>query len=186
MDFVVRDARDGDMARVQSIYRHHVLHGAASFEEQPPSTEELMRRRADLLARGLPYLVAEADSDVIGYAYATPYRSRPAYRFTIENSVYVDHRCSRRGIGRALLAALISRCEAGDWRQMVAVIGDRDNAASIELHRNLGFSSVGTLHAVGFKFGRWVDTVLMQRELGNGSATLPAAPASAFGPGETT
>ena len=128
----------------------------------------MTRRRADVIGLGLPYLVAELDGDVAGYSYAAPYRSRSAYRFAIENSVYVDHRLNRRGIGRALLPALIARCQAGDWRQMIAIIGDSGNAASIGLHEQFGFRLAGTLRGVGFKFGRWVDTVLMQRALGAG------------------
>jgi phosphinothricin acetyltransferase len=154
------------MAQVEAIYAHHVRHGAASFEEDPPPLCEMERRRTDVLGRGLPYLVAERERRVVGYSYATPYRARVAYRFTIENSVYVDPALGRTGIGRALLAALIARCEAGEWRQMIAVIGDSQNAASIGLHAKLGFRPIGTLRAVGFKFGRWVDSVLMQRELG--------------------
>ena len=165
MSCVVRDARAEDMGEVQAIYAHHVLHGLASFEEEPPSLAEMQRRRADVLARGLPYLVAEVGGEVAGYSYASPYRTRPAYRFTIENSVYVDPARARAGVGRALLSALIARCQAGDWQQMIAVIGDSANAASIGLHAALGFRQVGTLHAVGFKFGRWVDSVLMQRAL---------------------
>lgn len=166
MSSVIRDSREDDVVKVHAIYSHHVLHGTASFEEEPPSVDELMRRRANVLARGLPYLVAEIDGQVVGYSYAAPYRSRSAYRFTIENSVYVDHRLTRRGVGRALLSALITRCEAGEWRQIIAVIGDSGNTASIALHERLGFRPVGTLRAVGFKFGRWVDSVLMQRALG--------------------
>jgi L-amino acid N-acyltransferase YncA len=169
MSCVIRDSREDDVANVHAIYSHHVLHGTASFEEEPPSVDELMRRRANVLGHGLPYLVAEIDGQVVGYSYAAPYRSRSAYRFTIENSVYVDHRLSRRGVGRALLSALITRCEAGEWRQIVAVIGDSGNTASIVLHERLGFRPVGTLRAVGFKFGRWIDSVLMQRALGVGA-----------------
>jgi L-amino acid N-acyltransferase YncA len=165
MTCTVRDSREGDMAQVAAIYAHHVLHGAASFEEAPPPLSEMERRRADVLGRGLPYLVAEWQGRVVGYSYATPYRTRVAYRFTIENSVYVEHELGGAGIGRALLAALVARCEAGEWRQMIAVIGDSQNAASIGLHAKLGFRPIGTLRAVGFKFGRWVDSVLMQREL---------------------
>jgi L-amino acid N-acyltransferase YncA len=170
MTCIVRDSREGDMVEVAAIYAHHVLHGAASFEEEPPALAEMTRRRADVLGRGLPYLVAEREGRVVGYSYATPYRARAAYRFTIENSVYVEHGLGGAGIGRALLAALIARCETGDWHQMVAVIGDSHNAASIGLHARLGFRPIGTLRAVGFKFGRWVDSVLMQREL-EGRAT---------------
>ena len=165
MTCVVRDSRAGDMAEVQIIYAHHVLHGAASFEEEPPSLAEMQRRRAEVLGRGLPYLVAEIGGRVAGYSYASPYRARPAYRFTIENSVYVDPARPRAGIGRALLEALVMRCRQGDCKQMIAVIGDSANAASIGLHAALGFRHVGTLHAVGFKFGRWIDSVLMQRAL---------------------
>src|SRR5690349_19675048 len=130
MPCLIRDSRDADVAAICAIYRHHVRHGSASFEEAPPSADEIARRRADVLGRGLPYLVAEIDDEVAGYAYASPYRARSAYRFAIENSVYVDHRRHRGGIGGALLAALISRCELGAWRQMIAVIGDSANVAS--------------------------------------------------------
>ena len=170
---LVRDARDDDMGAIQAIYAHHVLHGTASFEEEPPPLAEMARRRADVLARRLPYLVAEIDGEVAGYAYATPYRTRSAYRFSIENSVYVDHARHRLGVGRALLTELIARCERGEWRQMIAVIGDSAQAASIGLHASLGFRHAGTLQAVGLKFGRWLDTVLMQRALGPGASTPP-------------
>ena len=168
----VRAAHATDMAAVQAIYAHHVLHGTASFEEEPPPLAEMQRRRADVLARGLPYLVAEIDGRIAGYSYATPYRARSAYRFSIENSVYVDHARHRSGIGRALLTELIARCERGDWRQMIAIIGDSGQAASIGLHASLGFRHIGTLQAVGLKFGRWLDTVLMQRALGPGAAPM--------------
>ena len=166
---LVRDARDDDMGAVQAIYAHHVLHGTASFEEEPPPLAEMQRRRGEVLARGLPYLVAEIDGRVAGYSYATPYRARSAYRFSIENSVYVDHARQRLGVGRALLTELIGRCERGDWRQMIAIIGDSAQAASIGLHASVGFRHVGTLQSVGIKFGRWLDTVLMQRALGQGA-----------------
>ena len=170
---VVRDARPADFADVQRIYAPHVLHGLATFEEEVPSAAELQARRAAVMQAGLPYLVAEAEGEVLGYAYATAYRPRPAYRHTVEDSVYVREGLAGRGIGRALLTALILRCEAGPWRQMIAVIGNSGNDGSIGLHRALGFRPVGTLRAVGFKLGRWVDTVLMQRELGVGAATSP-------------
>ncbi|MDE3080121.1 MAG: N-acetyltransferase [Paracoccaceae bacterium] len=169
----VRDAQPSDMAAVQAIYAHHVLHGIATFEEISPSVEEMQSRRAAVLAAGLPYLVAEIGGQVLGYAYATAYRPRPAYRHTVEDSVYVAEGQGGRGIGAALLTALIARCEAGRWRQMVAVIGNSGNAGSIALHRRLGFREVGTLTSVGFKLGRWVDTVLMQRALGPGDGTPP-------------
>jgi L-amino acid N-acyltransferase YncA len=171
--FSVRDARDEDVAEVASLYAAHVREGLASFEEEPPSPEELARRRRDVLAAGLPYLVAEADGEVLGYSYASRYRTRSAYRYTVEDSVYVRRGCEGRGVGRALLGGLIARCEAGPWRQMIAVIGDSANYASIGLHRRLGFAEAGVLRAVGFKFGRWVDSVLMQRALGEGERTLP-------------
>ena len=173
MSVMIRDSRDGDVARIAVIYAHHVRHGVASFEEVPPAADELARRRADVLDRGLPYLVAELDGNVVGYAYASPYRARSAYRFSLEDSVYVDPACHRRGAGRALLGALIARCEAGPWRQMIAVIGDSANHASIGLHARLGFRPAGTLRSVGFKFGRWIDSVLMQRPLGADDGTLP-------------
>ncbi|NLD54248.1 MAG: N-acetyltransferase [Burkholderiaceae bacterium] len=169
----VRDAVSADMAEIQEIYAHHVLHGLATFEEVPPSAAEMTGRRAAVLAAGLPYLAAEIDGRVVGYSYATAFRARPAYRYTVEDSVYVRDGMAGRGIGVALLAELIRRCEAGPWRQMIAVICDSANAASISLHRRLGFVHAGTLAAVGFKLGRWVDTVQMQRPLGDGSATSP-------------
>jgi phosphinothricin acetyltransferase len=170
---IVRDSVEADMAAIQAIYAPEVLHGLASFEEVPPSTEMLLSRRSAILARGLPYLTAEIDGQVVGYCYASPYRERPAYRNTLEDSIYVARGMQRRGIGRALLSALIARCEAGRWRQMVAVIGNSGNTGSIALHRRHGFRLVGTFEAVGFKLGRWVDTVLMQRALGPGSGTPP-------------
>ncbi len=170
---MVRDASSGDMPVVQAIYARHVLQGLASFEEVPPSVEELVRRRAGVLRLGLPYLVAEVDGKVAGYCYAASYRSRPAYRYTVENSVYVADGLGGRGIGRSLLQSLIARCETGPWRQMIAVIGNSGNAASIALHRSQGFEPIGTMRSVGFKFGRWVDSVLMQRALGSGDAAFP-------------
>ncbi|WP_050406512.1 GNAT family N-acetyltransferase [Bradyrhizobium embrapense] len=170
---VVRDATDGDMADVQGIYTHHVLNGLATFEEVPPTADEMRSRRAAVLAAGLPYLVAEMDGRVVGYCYATSYRPRPAYRHTIEDSVYVADGLRGRGIGLALLQELIARAEAGLWRQMIAVIGNSGNVGSIALHRRMGFEMVGTLKSVGFKLGQWVDTVLMQRPLGPGASTLP-------------
>ncbi|WP_434956947.1 MULTISPECIES: GNAT family N-acetyltransferase [unclassified Labrys (in: a-proteobacteria)] len=170
---LVRDARESDMAAVQPIYAHHVLQGLASFEEVPPSLDELVSRRRGVLAQGLPYLVAEAEGRVVGYSYATAYRPRPAYRYTVEDSVYVAPDMGGRGVGRLLLEELIARCEAGPWRQMLAVIGNSGNTGSIALHRRLGFSEAGVLTSVGFKLGRWVDTVLMQRSLGIGNGAPP-------------
>ncbi|HYD66449.1 GNAT family N-acetyltransferase [Azospirillum sp.] len=170
---LIRDSRPDDLARIQAIYAHHVLHGLASFEEEPPDMEELGRRRADVLGRGMPHLVAERDGQVLGFAYAGPYRLRRAYRFTVEDSIYVADDCRGMGVGRALLSALVERTTAAGCRQMIAVIGDSGNAASIGVHASLGFTQAGLLHSVGFKFGRWVDCVLMQRPLGPGDGTLP-------------
>ncbi|GGC61321.1 GNAT family N-acetyltransferase [Chelatococcus reniformis] len=169
----VRAAIDADMEAVCAIYAHYVRHGLATFEEEPPSAAEMRARRTTVEATGLPYLVADIDGAVVGYSYATAYRLRPAYRHTVENSVYVRLGMGGHGLGSALLAELIERCERGPWRQMLAVIGDSDNAASIALHRRMGFRAVGTLTSVGFKMGRWVDTVLMQRPLGLADTTTP-------------
>ena len=170
---IVRDAVDEDMSSVQSIYAFHVAHGLATFEETAPTMQQLVSRRAGVLALGLPYLIAEIEERIVGYSYATDYRPRTAYRYTTEDSVYVAEGLHGRGIGTLLLAKLIDRCEQGPWRQMLAVIGHSANAASIALHRRLGFQSVGTFKSVGFKFGRWVDTVLMQRALGTGDSVKP-------------
>jgi L-amino acid N-acyltransferase YncA len=169
----VRAALPDDIPAIHAIYSHHVLNGLASFEEQPPSLAELRRRYDDVLSRQLPYVVADVDGAVAGYGYCAPYRTRSAYRFALEDSVYVRPDAHGRGIGRALLAELIRCCEALGYRQLVAVIGDSAHAASIGLHESLGFLRVGTLRAVGFKFGRWVDSVIMQRPLGTGDATKP-------------
>lgn len=174
LDIVIRPSRETDMPAVQRIYAHHVLNGFGSFEEEPPDLAELMRRRADYLARNLPYLVAEADGRIVGYAYAGPYRTRSAYRYTVENSIYVDPALPGRGIGRKLLAELIAQCAARGYRQMIAVIGDSKNTSSIKLHAALGFTLAGNLRAVGRKRGRWLDSVLMQLTLGEGDQTDPA------------
>jgi L-amino acid N-acyltransferase YncA len=170
---VVRDATETDMAAVQRIYAQHVLHGLATFEEIPPSVHEIMSRRISVLAAGLPYLVAEHEGEVVGYSYATSFRTRSGYRYTIEDSVYVAEGLVGKGIGSALLEELITRCERGPWRQMIAVIGDSGNAASIAVHRRFGFKHAGLLPSSGLKLGRWVDVVLMQRPLGVGDQNLP-------------
>lgn len=172
----IRDASEADIEGVQRIYAHHVLRGIASFEEEAPTVEQMLARRGDVLRQGLPFLVAELDGAIMGYSYASAYRARSAYRYTVEDSVYLADGLAGRGAGRALLTALIARCESGPWRQMIAVIGDSGNEASIRLHSKLGFTRVGMLRSVGFKLGRWVDSVLMQRELGPGSATPPYPP----------
>ncbi len=171
---VIRSATDSDIPAIQVIYAHHVLHGLASFEEAAPSLEAMRARFRSVIGLGLPYVAAEIDGHVAGYCYAAPYRARPAYRYTVEDSVYVAKGFARRGIGLALLQALIGRCEAGPWRRMLAVIGDSGNAASIALHAGCGFALIGTLPSVGFKFGRWVDSVLMQRALGAGDTSAPS------------
>jgi L-amino acid N-acyltransferase YncA len=170
----LRVSQDRDLAAITAIYRHHVLHGVASFEEEPPDLEEMARRRGEIVDRGLPYLVAERSGRILGYCYASRYRTRAAYRFTVEDSIYIDAAEVGRGVGRALLFELIERCTAQGYRQMVAVIGGSDQWPSIGLHAALGFMRIGTLAAVGFKFGAWVDTVLMQRALGEGADTPPA------------
>jgi L-amino acid N-acyltransferase YncA len=169
----IRDASTADLDAVQAIYAHHVRHGLASFEETPPDLLEMRRRYSAIAAAGLPYLVAELDGKVRGYAYAGPYRTRPAYRFSLEDTVYVEPGYEGRGLGSALLGALVARCEELGYRRMVAVIGDSENHPSIRLHARLGFQKCGVIPSVGFKFGRWVDTVLMERPLGAGDTRLP-------------
>lgn len=169
----LRDAHECDMPEVLAIYAHHVIHGSASFELQPPTLEQMCQRRADVVAHGLPYLVAERDGQLLGYGYATLYRPRPAYRFTVEDSVYVREGMSGLGVGQALLSEVIRRCTLDGRRQMVAIIGNSENAASVRLHERLGFRKVGVFESVGFKHGRWLDTVIMQRELGEGASSTP-------------
>jgi phosphinothricin acetyltransferase len=169
----VRPATPDDIGEIHAIYAHHVFKGLASFEEEPPPAAELRRRYDEVIGRGLPYLVADCGGMVAGYAYCTPYRARSAYRYSLEDSVYVRPDAQGRGVGRTLLAELVRRCEALGYRQMIAVIGDSANAASIGLHASAGFLRVGTFRSVGFKFGRWVDSVIMQRALGAGDARAP-------------
>lgn len=168
----VRDSEAADMEAITAIYRRAVLTGTATFELEPPDVAEMLGRREAFLKGGYPYLVAEAGGEIVGYAYAGTYRARPAYRSTTENSVYVREDSHGRGIGRALLAATIEKTAAAGFRQMIAIIGDSANAASIGLHAALGFEHVGVLRSVGWKHGRWLDTVLMQRALGPGD-TMP-------------
>ncbi|KIL98324.1 Phosphinothricin N-acetyltransferase [Paramagnetospirillum magnetotacticum MS-1] len=169
----IRDATDDDMAAVQAIYSFYVTRSAASFEEDVPSVEEMKARRAAVEARGLPFLVAVEEGEVLGYTYAGPFRQRSAYRYTVEDSIYVAPFVVRRGIGRVLLAALIERCTESGYRQMIAVIGDSANQGSIAVHRALGFGQEGVLRGVGLKFGRWVDVVIMHRTLGGDDRPLP-------------
>jgi len=169
----IRDADDSDMPAIQAIYAHHVLTGLGSFEEVPPAPEEMARRRADILSHKLPYVVAEVDDRIAGYAYAGKFRPRSAYRYSVEDSIYVAPDAQRRGVGRKLLDELIERCTRQGYRQMVAVIGDSANFGSIGVHLAAGFVEVARLPAIGFKFGRWVDSIMMQRALGAGQSTLP-------------
>jgi L-amino acid N-acyltransferase YncA len=170
----IRPTTVADLPSVIEIYAHEVREGTATFELVPPDLAEMTRRFQTLMDGGFPYLVAELDGSVIGYAYASSYRPRPAYRFTVENSVYLRPAIHRRGIGRQLLERLIAECERRGFRQMIAVIGDSANAASIAVHARCGFQMIGTHPSVGLKFGRWLDTVMMQRELGEGAKTVPA------------
>lgn len=171
--FVLRPVADADMAAIAAIYAHHVLNGFASFEETPPDLAEMRRRRADIVGKGFPYIVAEGQGRVLGYAYASAYRTRSAYRYSVEDSIYVAPDLGRRGIGRALLSELVDLAARAGYRQMVAVIGDTENAPSIKLHEACGFALVGTFAAIGWKRGRWVDSVLMQRPLGPGASRGP-------------
>jgi L-amino acid N-acyltransferase YncA len=170
----MRECLERDLGAVHEIYRLEVLEGTASFELEPPTLATIGERWQAIRAAGLPYLVAELDGQIAGYAYAGIYRPRPAYRFAVEDSVYVARWARRRGVGRLLLEGVIERATASGRRQMVAIIGDSAHLASIALHREAGFRMVGTLEDVGWKFGRWLDTVIMQRALGPGAGTLPA------------
>lgn len=176
MSVLIRNSTDADIPGVTAVYAWNVLNGLGTFEEVPPDEAEMGRRRQAFLDRGLPYLVAELDGEVVGYCYAGPFRLRAAYRYTVEDSVYVSPKAVGKGVGRALLEALISHCEAVGLRQMCAVIGDSGNAASIGLHAALGFEKKGVFPDMGHKFGRWVDLVWMQRTLNGGGETPPDAP----------
>ena len=170
----LRPAAPADIPAIHAIYSHHVLNGLASFEEVPPTQEELLRRYRDITGAELPYIVAESGGVIAGYGYCALYRTRSAYRHTLEDSVYVRQDMLGRGVGSALLGELIRRCEGLGYRQIVAVIGDSGNAGSIALHASHGFLRTGTLRSVGFKFGRWVDSVVMQRPLGPGDGEKPS------------
>jgi L-amino acid N-acyltransferase YncA len=172
-DAVIRAAMPRHIPAITDIYAHHVLHGLASFETEPPDAREMARRYREVRSQHLPYLVAELDGRMVGYAYATEYRARAAYRYTVEDSVYIDDQFLGRGIGSALLSALIAGCQQAGCRQMIAVIGYSANWPSIRLHEKCGFAHVGMLPAAGWKFSRWVDSVLMQRGLGPGSTAPP-------------
>ena len=172
--YTIRPSRDEDVAAIAAIYAHHVLHGTGTFETEPPTPADMASRRADVLARGLPYLVAEADGQVLGFAYCNWFKPRPAYRFSAEDSIYVAAGTHRQGLGRALLAELCQQAERAGVRKMLAVIGDSANAGSIGVHTALGFTHTGMLKSCGWKFERWLDVVLMEKTLGAGDTTAPA------------
>ncbi|WAT02458.1 GNAT family N-acetyltransferase [Rouxiella chamberiensis] len=167
------DADESDMAQVQAIYAHHVIYGSSSFETEPPSLEEMLQRRRAVVDKGLPYLVAKEQGQVIGYCYLSPYRPRYAYRFTVEGSVYMAEGQQGKGVGKRLMTEAIARAERGGWRQMMAVVGNSENIASLRLHQSLGFTVIGQLTGVGYKHGRWLNTIMMQRTLGEGDTTPP-------------
>jgi L-amino acid N-acyltransferase YncA len=169
----LRPATEADVPAITAIYRPAVLTGTASFELEPPDEAEMLRRFETITGAGYPYLVATLNERVIGYAYASTYRTRPAYRFTVEDSVYIAPEAQGKGVGRQLLEALIEASTAKGYRLMVAVIGDSRNHASITLHRNVGFTFCGTIHSIGYKLGRWLDTVIMELPLGEGDASPP-------------
>lgn len=173
---IVRAAGPSDAQALAAIYGHHALTGFGTFEEVPPSPEEMERRRLAVVERGLPYLVAEDAGQVLGFAYAAPFRARAAYRYTVEDSVYVAPEAIGRGVGKAVLGAVIAACEAAGMRQVVAVIGDSANAGSIGLHRSLGFADAGVGRSFGYKLGRWVDIVWMQKALNGGDSIAPDGP----------
>ena len=170
----IRPATEADLPSITAIYEHAVLHGTATFELMPPDLAEMGRRFDVLSTGGFPYLAASLDGRVVGYAYAGAYRPRPAYRFTVENSIYLDPAIHRKGIGLKLMHRLIEECISRGYRQMIAVIGDSANAGSVGVHTRCGFKMIGTHPNVGLKFGRWLDTVMMQRDLGEGGRTVPA------------
>jgi len=175
---LLRPSRDQDMDAIAAIYAHHVLHGTGTFETEAPSVQDMAARRADVLAKRLPYLVAEQDDQVVGFAYGNWFKPRPAYRYSVEDSIYLAPGQQRAGLGRALLAELLARCEAVGIRKVMAIIGDSANAGSIGLHRALGFSQVGVVESCGWKLGAWRDIVIMQKTLGTGSSAPPQPPAA--------
>jgi phosphinothricin acetyltransferase len=177
----MRAATEADIAAITAIYRPAVLQGTASFELEPPDEAEMLRRFRAVADGGYPYFVAELDGRVMGYAYANAYRTRPAYRFTVEDSVYISPEAQGKGVGRLLLRALIDACTTKGYRLMVAVIGDSRQYASIALHRSAGFTFCGTIHSVGHKFGRWLDSVIMELPLGDGDTSQPVLPSPSRG-----
>jgi L-amino acid N-acyltransferase YncA len=173
-DMIIRDATEADVPEIQSIYAHHVLTGTGTFEEEPPSVEEMLDRYRRIVEHGWRWLVAADATGVLGYGYYSQFRERSAYRYCVEDSVYVRENVRGQGVGKALVRELVDICTAAGMRQMIAVIGDSENVGSIGVHASLGFQKVGTLHASGIKFGRWLDSVYMQRALGRGDLDIPA------------
>lgn len=174
-DIILRDVTDADLPAIQEIYAFEVLHGVSSWEEVPPDLLEISRRRDGVLKAGYPYRVASQGDKLLGYAYASAYRPRPAYRYTVENSIYIAEDAQRSGVGRLLLTDLIAVCTAAGYRQMIAIIGDSENARSIDFHLKMGFMRVGEVKAIGHKFGQWLDSVILQLELGKGHSAPPDA-----------
>ncbi len=169
----IRDATEADVPEIQAIYAHHVLHGTGTFEEEPPSVEDMSARFREVVGNGYVWLVATDATGVLGYGYYTPFRHRSAYRFTVEDSIYVREDVRGQGVGKALVLRLIEVATQAGLRQMIAVIGDSENVGSIGVHASLGFHMVGTMKAAGIKFGRWIDVVTMQRPLGKGDTNIP-------------
>lgn len=173
---LIRSSRDEDLPAITAIYAHHVLHGTGTFETEPPSVADMAARRADVLSKGLPYLVAEQDRTIAGFAYGNWFKPRPAYRYSVEDSIYLAPDLHRKGLGRALLAELLARLEAVGVRKVMAVVGDSANAGSVGVHSALGFTQVGTIASCGWKFGAWRDIVIMQKTLGLGDTQPPLDP----------
>jgi L-amino acid N-acyltransferase YncA len=169
----IRPSRDQDLPAITAIYAHHVLHGTGTFETEPPSEADMVGRRADVLAKGLPYLVAEEDGRVLGYAYCQWFKPRPAYRFSAEDSIYLHPDAQGKGLGKALLAELARQAEAAGIRKLIAVIGDSANKGSVGVHKALGFQPVGVIQSCGWKFGKWLDIVLMEKQIGAGDSSPP-------------
>ena len=174
MPLLIRTSRNEDITAITALYAHHVFHGTGTFETEAPSSAEMDLRRADVLAKGLPYLVAEQDGEVVGFAYGNWFKPRPAYRYSVETSIYLAPDLQRQGLGRALLAELLARCERAGIRKLMAIVGDSANAGSIGVHRSVGFTEMGTIAACGWKFGAWRDIVIMQMTLGLGDTQPPA------------
>lgn len=170
---LIRPSRDEDIAAITAIYAHHVLHGTGTFETEPPSVADMTTRRADVLSKGLPYLVAEQDCKIVGFAYGNWFKPRPAYRYSVEDSIYLAPDLHRKGLGRALLAELLARCEAAGIRKVMAIVGDSANAGSVGVHKALGFTQIGIIASCGWKFGAWRDIVIMEKVIGAGDTQPP-------------